>query len=118
MEFLVETTENGVDIVRFKGRLDMAGVQEIDAKFSDLVKNQGRPLLVDLTELAFLASVGIRLLLTSAKALASKKLKMALCNAQPMVADTLKDSVIDVYIPVCADRPSAMEALAGKAPAQ
>lgn len=111
MEFKVDTLEDGASIIHLNGRLDIAGVQAIESPFSALMKTLNGPVLVDLAGVAFLASVGIRLILISAKILASRKLKMALFNAPPMVAETLKTSVIDMYVPICNDWPAAREAL-------
>ena len=114
MEFKVDTLEDGGSIIHLNGRLDIAGVQEIESPLSALMKTLNGPVLVDLAGVTFLASVGIRLILSSAKALSSRKLKMALFSPQPMVAETLKTSVIDMYMPICNDLPAAQEALTKK----
>ncbi|MDD2710780.1 MAG: STAS domain-containing protein [Verrucomicrobiae bacterium] len=114
MEFKIEALAIGIDVVHLNGRLDIGGIKQIETPFAELAKNQTRPLILDLAQVSYLASVGIRLLLTQAKALSAKKVPMALCNIQPLVAETLKFSVLDLYLPIFPDIPSAQKALTQK----
>ena len=58
---------------------------------------------MDLSEVSFLASIGMRTLLSNAKALGLKGGRMVLLNPQPMVATALSTAGIDTLIPMHQD---------------
>ena len=74
--------------VRLIGRLDIAGAQAIDLHFNVLVGSSAS-LIVDLSEVDFIASMGMRTLMLGARAMASKRRRMVLCGAGPQVSEVL-----------------------------
>src|SRR5262245_49084290 len=111
MEMIVENLEKDVTLVTLNGRLDVGGAAEIDLKFNTLAGAR-RALIVDLSKVTFIASMGIRLLLTGARAIANKKGKIALLSPLPDVANVLQTARIDAMIPICASRADAVAAVA------
>jgi anti-anti-sigma factor len=106
-----ETLPDGSDLIKLVGRMDIAGVQEIDLKFAALTSSRPRSVVVDLSGVSFLASLGIRTLLTSARALARRGGRMVLAAPQPFVKDLLGDAGIEALIPIYADVSSACAGL-------
>jgi anti-sigma B factor antagonist len=108
----IETTEvdGGVTWIALTGRLDIAGAGEIDLRFSALAGSR-RSVVVDLSQVTFLASMGMRLLLSGAKTVASKGGRMVLHGAIPMVEKVLATAGIDHVIPILSDRDSALSAV-------
>lgn len=107
------TTENlANDVVRsiLAGKLDLAGAQKIDLKFSAIAGNSKR-LLVDLEQVSFLASMGIRTLVIGSKAVHSKGGKMAFFKPSADVAQVLTAAGIDSIIPVFQDLDAACDYL-------
>jgi anti-anti-sigma factor len=100
----IQHEERDGDIARIKlvGRMDYAGATEIDAKFVELVAKE-KFLLIDLSQVTFLASMGIRTLIVGAKALREKGGKLFLFKPDMMVAKVLKTSGTDILIPVYYD---------------
>jgi anti-anti-sigma factor len=92
------------------GRLDAAGVDRIETRFTAAVVPSGRHALVDLSEVSFCASMGIRMLLATARALRGRNARMVLFGAQPLVKESLQHAGIDSLIPL-ADSESAAAAL-------
>jgi anti-anti-sigma factor len=117
MQMDVSEIEGGIQHVRLAGRMDVAGTQAIDLRFTALTASRGAAVVVDLAEVSFLASIGMRTLLSSAKALSLKGGRMVLLSPQPMVAAALKTAGIDTLIPIHEDLASACTALADVAPA-
>ncbi|MCX7212843.1 MAG: STAS domain-containing protein [Burkholderiales bacterium] len=107
------TTENlANNVVRsiLAGKLDLAGAQKIDLKFSAIAGNSKR-LLVDLEQVSFLASMGIRTLVIGSKAVQSKGGKMAFFKPSADVAQVLTAAGIDSIIPVFQDLDAACDYL-------
>lgn len=100
MELQTEELEGGVKLVKLTGRMDIAGTQEIDLPFTALTASQKAMIAVDLSDVTFLASIGMRTLVSSARALANRGGSMALVNPQQIVAQALMAAGIDSLIPI------------------
>ena len=94
-----EEVAPGVTKVILSGRMDIAGAQAIDLQFNLLVGAQ-RALIVDLSEVAFIASMGLRTLLIGARAAAAKGGKIVVYRPVPVVADVLATSGISALVPI------------------
>ena len=71
--FEVQTAEpNGTLVLRLVGELDLVSEPVLSA---ELAKATGRPVTIDLSELAFMDSTGLRTLLSSAREIEQLKLK-------------------------------------------
>ena len=94
--------------VRLSGRLDVPGTQAISIKFSGLSTAQSKRVVVDLTGITFLGSVGIRELITTAKSLQQRNGRMVIfVGDNAMVAKTLETTGIDALIPLFTDLDAA-----------
>src|SRR5262245_17895152 len=69
MNLEVGDLENGITKITLSGRLDVEGALKIDGEFNSIAEQKKR-VLVDLSTVTFLASLGIRTLITGAKATA------------------------------------------------
>lgn len=101
---------NGITAAILKGRLDIEGAAAIDLKFNALA-GATKKLIVDLSDVSFVASLGLRTLVVGAKAIASKGGRMVIANPQASVEKVLKASSLDSVIPIYADQHAAVVAL-------
>ena len=97
------------DIVQLKlsGRLDLEGAQAINDRFAFATTTSKAKIIVDLSQVTFLASIGIRLLLTSARAQAKRGGTLLLAAPQPPVRKVIEAAGIDQLVGVVADVESA-----------
>ena len=87
--------------VIISGRLDTPGTNSIASQLVDLAAAPKRAVVVDLSHVQFLASVGIGALITSAKAVKRRGGKMTLVvNQGSAVMMSLQATGIDELIPV------------------
>lgn len=98
--------------IALEGRLDVAGTLAIDQRFTAVAATRDMGVIVDLAQVSFIASIGIRTIVSSAKALAHRGGRMALLAPQAMVRKVLETAGIDQVIPVCDDLGSAQAAVA------
>ena len=116
MEMQIEELDPEITRAKLIGRMDYAGATEIDAQFMELAA-QRKLLLVDLSKVAFLASMGIRTLIMAAKVVKARGDRMVLFSPEMMVAKVLQTSGTDILIPVHYDLALACKALhAARAP--
>jgi anti-anti-sigma factor len=97
--------------VALAGKLDVAGEQAIGDQFRGLVESYDASFMVDMSQVTYLASLGIRLLFAGAKALASQGNKMVVVNPQPMVEETLLNSGTAKLIAIAHDEAEALKLL-------
>lgn len=110
MTISTESIDGGITRVLLDGRLDIQGAAAIDLRMNVLA-GSNKFLLVDLSNVSFLGSMGLRSIVLPAQALQRRGGKMALLNPVPMVEEVLKASSIDQIIPIFHDLDSAVAAL-------
>lgn len=107
--------DNGIRLITLEGRLDIAGTAEIDVKFNAYVAGDKTGVLVDLSKVDFISSIGIRTLLSAAKGRKNKGGLMVLCAARPLVARVIETAGLGALIPSAADVPAGMALLQNSA---
>jgi anti-anti-sigma factor len=112
MQFEIAELENGIKQATLVGRLDLKGTNEIDDSFTFQISSAKAPVIVDMSGVEFLASIGIRMLLSSARALSRRGGKMVLLSPTPMVEEVLVTAGIDELIEIYNNLDSARAALA------
>ncbi|MGE5615802.1 MAG: STAS domain-containing protein, partial [Bacillota bacterium] len=88
------------------------GVGEIETRFTASVVAPGRNAIVDLTQVSFVSSLGIRLLLTAAKSLGLRNARMVMYGASPLVRRSLDSVAIPDLIPLVESESEARALLA------
>jgi len=97
--------------ITITGRLDIPGTDEIANKFAALAASADKRVVVDLSTVSFLASIGIRAIITNAKALQHRGGRMVLfVGDNATVAKTLETTGVDTLIPMFSDAAEAEKA--------
>lgn len=92
--------DSGVRLIKLNGTLDIHGVNQVDTEFVRHCTGENVCVLVDLSKVNFISSIGIPLLINSAKLLARQGGKMALLNPKKFVEDSLEIMGISMIIPI------------------
>ncbi|WP_270934004.1 STAS domain-containing protein [Falsiroseomonas oryzae] len=95
------------------GRLDSTTVGMVETPFTAAVSASGRSAVLDMRNLEFLSSLGIRLLLSAARVVSRRGGKVVLFGAQPMVAEVLTAMALDEVLPLVATEAEAVARLTG-----
>ncbi|MBE9604637.1 STAS domain-containing protein [Acetobacteraceae bacterium H6797] len=98
--------------VALTGRLDPAATAAIETQMTAQVVGAGKPTAFDLTGLEFTGSLGIRLILSVARVLQRRGLKVVVFGAHGVVAEVLSTVGLDAILPVLPDQAAAEAALA------
>lgn len=97
--------------IAISGRLDILGTDAISIKFAAASVSAEKRVVVDLSAVAFLASIGIRALITNAKSLQQRGGKMVLfAGNNDAVLKTLEVTGVDALIPLFRDAAEAEQA--------
>lgn len=107
MEIQYSEIENGIRLIALEGRFDIIGTGQIETKFSGYCSGLNVRVVVDMSKVDFIASIGIRLLMLTAKSIASRGGRMVILNPTPDVFSVLEVTGIPAIIPVYSNLESA-----------
>ncbi|MCB2062476.1 MAG: STAS domain-containing protein [Novosphingobium sp.] len=110
---IVITDASGVTKAELNGRLDTANVNDLELRFTAGIMPKAQHTIVDLTNVTFIASLGIRMLLTTARGLASRGAKFAMFGANPAVMEIFETTALSDIIPILQTEADAMAEVAG-----
>src|ERR1700733_3264567 len=110
MNMKVIQADDEMTHVVLDGRFDIQGAQEVDSRFEELAKSS-KALVVDLSKVSFLASLGIRTLMLSAKTLLRRGAEMAVCGAGENVEKVLRTTGFNEVAGLYPDYDTAARAL-------
>ncbi|MEJ2214279.1 MAG: STAS domain-containing protein [Gammaproteobacteria bacterium] len=98
---IVTLSENGHTIkLSLAGRLDMVGNQIFEMELPTLLSPENQSVILDISELEFIASIGLRSLVSKAKELAKNDRELILCNPKDLVKDILTTSGLNHIIKI------------------
>lgn len=107
-----DLTENLRNIY-LTGRLDIQGTEEISSEFTKLNAEAKQNVMIDLSEVSFLASMGIRELISNAKALQRRGGRMILyVGNNALIAKILETTNIGELLPLFKDKEDAKKVFA------
>jgi anti-sigma B factor antagonist len=113
MQLQYSELDNGIRLIALSGVLDMNGTYAIEIEFVRCCAGENVRVLVDLSGVSYISSIGIPMLVNSAKSVARYGGKLALLNPQKAVRDILDIAGIPPIIPIYFDLPSATAGLLG-----
>jgi anti-sigma B factor antagonist len=96
-------------VIDMPSRLDAVGVASIENPLSSTVTEHKGKVLVDMTQVNFVASLALRMLLTNLKAVQGLGGDLRLCGLQPQIAEIFRKSRFDTLFKIYPDRATALE---------
>lgn len=114
MKLRNQELDGGIRLIKLIGALDMTGTYSIEIEFVRQCAGDNVRVLVDLSKVNYLSSIGIPMLINTAKSVASRGGKFALLNPQQNVAEVLDIVGIREIIPIFTDLESAKAGLDSK----
>lgn len=100
MEIQDEQLPNNVTLIKLSGRMDIEGVGSIETKFAGMTASPRLAIVVDMSNVPYMSSIGIRCLVMNAKAVGKRGGKLVLLTPEQNVKKVLVTSGIDKIIPI------------------
>jgi anti-sigma B factor antagonist len=107
MDIEISMTGN-IARVKLRGRLDTPGVDQVEGKFTASVVPDARSAVVDLREVSFIASMGLRMFIAIAKQLRKRNARMVLFAPQAQVNQVFQTVLLRDIMPIVADEAEAV----------
>jgi anti-anti-sigma factor len=117
MDLSYSDLDDGVRKIDLAGRLDVEGAEAIDLRFTVLTSTGLHFIVVDLSDVEFLASIGIATLVRSAKAVRLHRGNLVLLNPRANVTQVLASTRIDRILPIFRTLDEARAAVRAAPPA-
>lgn len=114
MELQVDDIGGTVSCVRLSGRLDAPGADRIGVRFTAAATVPGHHAVIDLSGVGFVASMGIRLLIATARSTRARGSMFVMFGAQELVKTVLTDAAIDQIIPLFDTEAEALKSVGGR----
>jgi anti-anti-sigma factor len=93
------------------GRVDAATAPELEAQLYELLSQGEAQIVVDMTEVSYISSSGLKVLLAALRQARRQGGNLALCNLQPKVSAVLEMAGFDFVFPIGQDLAAAIRLL-------
>jgi anti-anti-sigma factor len=111
MEIQHEQT-NGIWLVNMRGRFDAPSAPEAERKLRTLLEEGMNRVVLDLSDVEYISSGGLRVIIMLTKALERVSGEMKLCGLSPFVSEVFKITNLAKRYDICASREEAVSAFA------
>ena len=111
MEMTVTEIAGSHVTVALNGRLDTATIDRIETMLVARIVPRGLHAILDLSRVEFIGSMGVRMLISTARALARKNGRLVLMAPQDGVREVFDNVSLGDIIKICADETEALAAL-------
>ena len=100
-------------VIELPSRLDATGLAAVEKPFAEAGKGTKGKVLADMSDVNFVASLALRMLLTNLKAAQPLGGDVRLCGLQPQIAEIFRKSRFDTLFKIYPERDAALAAYAG-----
>lgn len=100
-------------VLELPARLDAVGVAALEAQLSETVTAHKGKVLADMSQVNFVASLALRMLLTNLKAVQPLGGDLRLAGLQPQIAEIFRKSRFDTLFKIYPDREAGLAAYKG-----
>ncbi len=98
-------------VIELPNRLDAVGVSAVEKKFAEAIATHKGQVLVDMSNVEFVASLALRMLLTNHKVMKQQGGELSLCGLQPQITEIFRKSRFDTLFKLYPDRETALDDL-------
>ena len=111
---LFERMQGSVKVVKVEGRIDQGSLAPFQEKLTpwlDACKAGAAPVVLDLSGVEYISSVGLRILMLAAKQIKAQEGRIAIAALTPIVAEVFQVSRFNLVFAVHPDVNAAVAAL-------
>ena len=105
--------QDGTLIARTDGRIDGANAREFQVALENAIDPSDLNVILDMENLSYISSAGLRVILMTAKTLQKQNAKFAICSLSPAIQEVFQISGFDRIIPIHASQEAAISSLRG-----
>jgi anti-sigma B factor antagonist len=112
VEMVVSSLGERLVRVQLSGRLDTQGVDRVETRFVASLIPAANSAIVDLSQVDFVSSMGIRMLVSAARSLKARQASLAVFGAPERVTQVFEAVSLSRLLPICTSEDEAIAAVA------
>lgn len=110
----ISTEREGVTLIaKTEGRVDGANAREFQDALEEAIDPADRAVILDLENLSYISSAGLRVILLTAKTLRKQNASLSVCSLSEPIRQVFEISGFDKIIPIHASQAEAVAAVSG-----
>lgn len=106
---IITTWEGDIMVLKLKGRLDTNASVDFEQQVDEALKYIKNNVMLDFSELEYICSSGLRVIIQLAKKLKSLKGKLVLCCMEDYIKEVFEISGFDTFLKICPSKDEAMK---------
>ena len=110
---IAESDNQGVAVLGISGRIDAATSEQFKQKLLGTIGDRPIQLVLDFAQVEFISSIGLRVLVVTAKRVAAVRGKMVFCGLTGPVREVFELAGFMSVVPCFPDRAAAVASFAG-----
>ncbi len=110
----ISTEREGATLIaKTEGRVDGANAREFQDALEEAIDPADRAVILDLENLSYISSAGLRVILLTAKTLRKQDASLSVCSLSEPIRQVFEISGFDKIIPIHASQAEAVAAVSG-----
>jgi anti-sigma B factor antagonist len=105
---IITNLENNILVLKLRGRLDTNASMEFEQQVEEAIKFSKKNMLLDFSELEYICSSGLRVIIQTAKKLKSFQGELVLCCMEDYIKEVFEISGFDAFLEICSSKEEAI----------
>lgn len=101
--------EDNIMVLKLNGRLDTNASMEFEQHMEESIKFSKKNMILDFSELEYICSSGLRVIIQAAKKLKTVKGELVLCCMEDYIKEVFEISGFDAFLKICSSRDEAVK---------
>jgi anti-sigma B factor antagonist len=105
---IITNLENNILVLKLRGRLDTNASMEFEQEVEEAIKFSKKNMILDFSELEYICSSGLRVIIQTAKKLKSFQGELVLCCMEDYIKEVFEISGFDAFLEICSTKEEAI----------
>ncbi|MDH3327659.1 MAG: STAS domain-containing protein [Desulfobulbaceae bacterium] len=106
---IITNREGGILILKLKGRLDTNASMDFEQQVEASINASSKNMIIDFSDLEYICSSGLRVILQAAKKLKSLQRELVLCSMEDYIQEVFEISGFDSFLKIFASKNEAVK---------
>jgi anti-sigma B factor antagonist len=105
---IITNKEREILILKLKGRLDTNASMEFEQQVEESINSRTKNMIIDFSDLEYICSSGLRVIIQAAKKLKSLQGELVLCSMEDYIQEVFEISGFDTFLKIFTSKDEAL----------
>ena len=105
---IITNWEDNIMVLKLKGRLDTNASMDFEQQVEDAINFNKKDMILDFSELEYICSSGLRVIIQAAKKLKSLQGELVLCSMEDYIQEVFEISGFDTFLKIFVSKEEAL----------